>query len=181
MLSPIDGRVSNKQVTVGNFVNGGAGPVTTVLTTIQSVSPMYCYVDVDEHSVLKYQKLAADGKLASARGGKVPCFVQIGNETDFPHDGVIDFVDNQVDAATGTQQVRGILDNKDGVLTPGFFARMRIPGTGRYQTLLVPDTAIGYDQDERSMLIVDADNKVIPRQVKVGAALSYLRLPSFPG
>src|SRR5208282_88856 len=104
VTSPIDGRVSYKVVTVGNLVNGGAGQAT-LLTTVQSVNPVYCYVDVDEHSVLKYQKLAQERKLTSARGGKVPCYVQLSNETGFPHEGIIDFVDNHVDPTTGTQRV----------------------------------------------------------------------------
>ena len=103
VLSPIDGRVSNKLVTAGNLVNGGAGQAT-LLTTVQSVSPMYCYFDVDEHSVLKYQKLAMERKLSSVRDGKVPCYLALGDEADFPHQGTIDFEDNHVDPTTGTQQ-----------------------------------------------------------------------------
>jgi membrane fusion protein, multidrug efflux system len=174
VLSPIDGRVSNKLVTVGNLVNGGAGQAT-LLTTVQSVTPMYCYVDVDEHSVLKYQKLAAEGKRVSAREGRVPCYVQLGNETGFPHVGYIDFVDNHVDPTTGTLRARGILDNKSGLLTPGFFARLCIPGSGRYQTLLIPDTAIGNDQNERTVLVVDSNNKVGVRVVQLGALFGQLR------
>ena len=127
VLSPIDGRVSSKLVTVGNLVNGGAGQVT-LLTTVQSVSPMYCYVDIDENSVLKYQKLTAEGKLQSMYKGKLPCYLELADETGFPHDGYIDFVDNHIDAGTGTQRVRGVLDNKSGMLIPGLFARMRVPG-----------------------------------------------------
>ena len=156
VLSPIDGRVSDKQVTVGNLVNGGAGQAT-LLTTVQSVTPMYCYVDVDEHSVLKYQKLAEERKLSSARDGKVPCYAQLGNETTFPHEGFIDFVDNHVDPTTGTQRVRGVFPNKSGMLTPGFFARLSVPGSGRYLATLIPDTAIGNDQSEKNVLVVDKD------------------------
>jgi membrane fusion protein, multidrug efflux system len=174
VLSPIDGRVSNKRVTVGNLVNGGAGQAT-LLTTIQSVTPMYCYVDVDENSVLKYQKLTAEGKLTNTRGGKVPCYLELGNETGFPHEGIIDFVDNHIDVTTGTQRIRGVLENKSGEFTPGFFTRLRIPGSGRYQALLVPDTAIGNDQDQRTMLVVDKDNKVGVRVVQVGALFGTLR------
>ena len=87
VLSPIDGRVSYKKVTVGNLVNGGAGQAA-LLTTVESVSPVFCYVDVDENSVLKYQKLAEERKLLSARDGKVPCYVELGNEAGFPHQGV---------------------------------------------------------------------------------------------
>jgi membrane fusion protein, multidrug efflux system len=172
--SPIDGRVSDKLVTVGNLVNGGAGQAT-LLTTVQSVTPVYCYVDVDEHSVLKYQKLAEQRKLSSVRDGKVPCYVQLGNETGFPHQGTIDFEDNHVDPTTGTQHVRGVFENKSGLLTPGFFARLSVPGSGRYQAILVPDTAIGNDQSEKNLMVVDKDNKVVARPVEVGALFGKLR------
>jgi RND family efflux transporter MFP subunit len=174
VLSPIDGRVSYKLVTVGNLVNGGAGQAT-LLTTVQSVSPVYCYVDVDEHSVLRYQKLAAARTLGSARDAKVPCYVQLGNETGFPHRGFIDFLDNHVDPTTGTMRMRGVLKNDSGSLIPGLFARLSVPGSGRYHTLLVPDTAIGNDQSERNVLVVDKDNKVAVRPVKLGALFGELR------
>ena len=136
VTSPIDGRVSNKLVTVGNLVNGGAGQAT-LLTTIQSVTPIYCYVDVDEHSVLKYQKLSVEKKRVSARDSQIPCFLELANETGFPHAGVVDFVDNHVDPSTGTIRARGVFPNANGQLTPGFFASMRssrqrpIQGTAR--------------------------------------------------
>jgi RND family efflux transporter MFP subunit len=174
VTSPIDGRVSNKLVTVGNFVNGGAGTATQ-LTTVQSVNQMYCYVDIDEHSFLKYQKLAAEKKRASIRDGRIPCFIQLANEVGFPHVGVVDLVDNHVDPTTGTLLVRGVLDNSSGLLTPGFFANMRIPGTGRYQALLIPDEAIGNDQDHRNVLVVNKDNIVEPHVVELGALFGNLR------
>ena len=175
VLSPIDGRVSYKMVTVGNLVNGGAGQAT-LLTTVQSVSPVYCYVDVDENSVLKYQKLAQERKLLSARDGKIPCYVQLGNETGFPHKGVIDFVDNHVDPTTGTMRMRAVLDNRSGTLTPGLFARLSVPGSGRYHAILVPDTAIGNDQSQHNVLVVDdKENKVSVRPVVLGALFGGLR------
>ncbi len=174
VLSPIDGRISNKRVTVGNLVNGGAG-LATELTTVQSVSPIYCYVDVDENSVLKYQQLAKERKLLSAREGKIPCYVQLANETGFPHKGVIDFVDNHVDTTTGTLRMRGIMENRSGTLTPGLFARMSVPGSGRYHALLVPDTAVGNDQDQRNVLVVDKENKIAVRPVTLGALFGGLR------
>ena len=174
VLSPIDGRVSDKMVTVGNLVNGGAGQAT-LLTTVHSVSPIYCYVDVDERSVLKYQKLAQERALLSARDGKVPCYVQLGNETGFPHKGVIDFVDNHVNSTTGTMRFRANLKNESGTLTPGLFARMSVPGSGRYRAVLVPDTAIGTDQNQRSVLVVDKENKVSVRPVTMGALFGELR------
>jgi RND family efflux transporter MFP subunit len=174
VLSPIDGRVSYKLVTVGNLVNGGAGQAT-LLTTVQSVSPIYCYVDVDEHSVLKYQKLATERALLSARDGKVPCYVQLASETGFPHKGVIDFLDNHVDPTTGTMRMRGVLENQAGTLIPGLFARLSVPGSGRYHAVLVPDTAIGNDQSQHTLLVVDKDNKVGVRPVVLGASFGELR------
>jgi membrane fusion protein, multidrug efflux system len=174
VLSPIDGRVSAKLVTVGNLVNGGAGQAT-LLTTVQTVTPIYCYVDVDERSVLKYQTLADERKLTSARDGKVPCYVQLGSEKGVTHAGVIDFVDNHVDPTTGTLRVRGILKDGSIMLIPGLFARMNVPGSGRYHAILVPDTAIGNDQSDRTLLVVDKDNKVAVRPVKLGALFGDLR------
>jgi RND family efflux transporter MFP subunit len=174
VLSPIDGRVSNKLVTVGNLVNGGAGQAT-LLTTVQSVSPVYCYVDVDEHSVLKYQELAEQRKLLSARDGKLPCYVGLGNEAGFPRQGVIDFMDNHVDPTTGTMRVRGVLQNKTGLLVPGLFARLKVPGSGRYPALLVPDVAVGNDQSQHNVLVVDKDGTVLVRPVTLGALFGGLR------
>ncbi len=106
---------------------------------------------------------------------RVPCFVQLGNETGFPHKGVIDFVDNHVDTTTGTQRIRGVLENESGALIPGFFARLTIPGSGRYHAVLVPDNAIGNDQSQRDLLVVDKDNKVVVRPVVLGALFGDLR------
>jgi RND family efflux transporter MFP subunit len=174
VTSPINGRVSNKLVTVGNLINGGAGQAT-LLTTVQSVDPMYCYVDVDENSVLKYQKLAVEKKRVSARDARIPCFVQLANETTFPHAGVVDFVDNHIDINTGTLKARGVLPNASGLLTPGFFASMRVPGSGRYQALLIPDVAIGSDQSERIVLVVNNDDVVEARPVVLGALFGPVR------
>jgi RND family efflux transporter MFP subunit len=176
VTSPIGGRVSYKNITVGNLVYGGTLALTpTLLTTVESVDPMYCYVDVDENSVLKYQKLAMERKRFSAREGRIPCFLQLGNETGFPHEGFVDFVDNHVDPSTGTLKARGVFPNPNGDLTPGFFASMRVPGSGRYKALLVPDSAILTDQDRRDVLVIGPDNTVQVRQVQLGALFGALR------
>jgi RND family efflux transporter MFP subunit len=174
VTSPIDGRVSNKLVTVGNLVNGGAGQAT-LLTTIESVDPIYCYVDVDERSVLKYEKLAAEKKRVSAREAKIPCYLEVADEDNFPHVGVVDFVDNHVDPTTGTLRARGVFPNANGELVPGFFAKIRVSGSGRYSTLLVPDSAVGSDQSERTLFVLNKDNVVAPRIVQVGALFGALR------
>src|SRR5438270_2929616 len=106
--SPIDGRVSDERITIGNLVQPGAGP-ENVLTTVVSVDPIYAKVDADENAVLKYVKLSEQGKRVSARTAKIPAFVELGNETDFPHEGIIDFVDNRLDPGTGTIRARVVL------------------------------------------------------------------------
>ena len=103
--SPIDGRVSDQRITVGNLVQPGAGP-DSLLTTVVSVDPIYAKIDADENAVLKYVKLSEEGKRVSARTAKIPAWIQLGNETDFPHKGTIDFVDNRLDPGTGTVRAR---------------------------------------------------------------------------
>jgi len=173
--APISGRVGKMNVTVGNLVNGGSGSDTTLLTTIVSIDPMYCYINVPESAALRYQKLALQEKQASVAGAKIPCFLELQGETDFSHQGLIDFVDNQVDTNTGTVQIRGVFANPSGLLTPGLFALMRIPASGQYQAVLIPDAAINTDQNERYLLIVGADNTVERRTVKLGALFGTLR------
>ena len=131
-------------ITEGNLVNGNQGQAT-LLTTIVSLDPIYCYFDADERAILKYQQLAREGKGANFRDGQMPCEVELANETGFPHKGVLDFVDNRVDPATGTLRVRGMFPNPgpDYVLQPGYFARVRVPGSAKYQALLIPDQAVG--------------------------------------
>ena len=174
VTAPISGRVGRINITAGNLVNGGAGQAST-LATIVSIDPIYCYVSVPERSFLKYQAYAAKDKQAGVREAKIPCFVKLENETTFPHEGFIDFIDNTLDAGTGTIQVRGVIPNSDGALTPGLFASMRITGSGPYQTLLVPDLAVGTEQNERFLLLVGADNVVTSRKVKLGLLFGNLR------
>jgi RND family efflux transporter MFP subunit len=174
VTAPIDGRISNKVVTPGNLVNGGAGQAT-LLTTVVSQDPIYCYINADEASVLKYAELAREGKRVSARYAKIPTFMSVASETGFPHEGVVDFVDNRIDPNTGTVRGRGVFPNSDGFLQPGMFARVRIPGSGRYTALLIPDVAVGADQNRRFVLVVNADDTVAMHPVKLGALFGDLR------
>jgi multidrug efflux system membrane fusion protein len=172
--APITGRVSRINVTVGNLVNGGSGQATA-LTTIVSIDPLYCYIDVPQATALHYQELALEEKQGNVAGAKVPCFLQLENETNFPRQGVIDFIDNQVDVNTGTVQIRCVIPNPTSVLTPGLFALTSIPATSRYRTLLIPDAAVNADQNERYLLIVGSDDVVEQRTVKLGAVFGTLR------
>ena len=119
--SPIDGRVSDARITLGNLVQPGRRP-ESVLTTVVSVDPIYARIDADENAVLKYVKLSEEGKRVSARTEKIAALIQLGNETGFPHEGVIDFVDNRLDPGTGTLRARVVLKNwNPSFITPGLF------------------------------------------------------------
>src|SRR5579864_3032868 len=172
--APITGRISRMNVTVGNLAHGGSGQMTA-LTTIVSIDPLYSYINVPDSPALRYQQLALKENKSSVAGANVACSLQLENETNFPHQGVIDFVDNQVDVNTGTQQIRCVFPNPTTIMTPGLFAVTRIPASDRYQALLIPDAAVNTDQDERYLLIVGANNIVQQRPVKLGALFGTLR------
>lgn len=176
ITSPIDGRIGRKLITEGNLVNGSQGQ-TTLLTTIVSMDPIYCYFDADERAVQKYQKLARD-KTGLLDDSKVPCEIELASETNFPHHGIIDFMDNRVDPSTGTLRVRGRFSNPgpDRVLQPGFFARARVPGSAKYSALLIPDLAVGTDQSQRFILVVNDKNVIEYRPVQLGPVVDGLRV-----
>ena len=169
--SPIDGRVSRYDVTIGNLVAND----TTVLTNIVSVDPIYAYADVDERTVLNYQKLEAEGKVKDARDSPVQVAVQVAGEPGFPHKGTIDFVDNQINAATGTLSIRGKFPNADGNLLPGMFVRMQLPVSGEMDALLITDRAVASDQGQK-FVYVFADGKVDQRPVALGPVVDGLRV-----
>jgi RND family efflux transporter MFP subunit len=172
--APITGLVSKINVTVGNLITGGVGN-GTALTTLVSVDPLYCYVPVPERTLLAYQVYARKNNQA-VREARIGCSIQLENETDFPHKGVIDFIDNSVDPDTGTIQMRGVFQNPDEFLTPGLFARMRIEGGGPYKALLVPDEAVGTDQNEQYLMVVDGTGTVQTRRVQLGRLFGDMRV-----
>jgi multidrug efflux system membrane fusion protein len=174
ITSPLTGRVSNERVTVGNLVT--AGGTDTVLTTVVSVDPFYVYIDADENSLLKYLKLREEGKRVSAVDGKIPAFIELANETGFPHEGYIDFVDNRLDPNTGTQRARGVFKTWNERLAPGFFVRMRIPGAGKYQAVLIDDKVISSQQGVRYVFVVKADNTIEHRNIETGAIFEGKRI-----
>jgi len=177
ITAPINGRISRKLITEGNLVNGTQGQ-NTLLSTIVSLDPIYCYFDADERSILKYQQLAREGKQESLRDGRAPCELELANESGFPHKGVLDFVDNRVDATTGTLRVRGVFANPgpDRILQAGFFARVRVPGSGKSQALLIPDQAVGTDQGQKFVFVVNDQDEVEYRTVRLGPFIDGLRV-----
>ena len=174
ITAPISGRIGRKMITEGNLVNGNQGQ-STLLARIVSLDPIYCYFDADETSVQKYQRLAREGKWEVQ--GQVPAELELASETDFPHKGFLDFVDNRVEAATGTLQLRGLFRNPgpERVLQPGFFARIRVPGSSKYPALLVPEQAIGTDQGQKIVYVVNAQDVAEYRSVKLGPAQEGFR------
>src|SRR5918996_2838616 len=173
--APISGRISRQLVTEGNLINGGTGN-STLLTTIVSLDPIYGYFDVDERSYLKYTHLWRNGTNAGSRNNKTPVYLGLANETGFPHQGHLDFIDNRLDPNTGTMTGRAIFPNTDLALIPGLFARTRLPGSSRYEALLIPDEAIGSDQTQRFVLVVNDHNTVEYRQVEPGPRIAGLRV-----
>lgn len=174
--APIAGRISNARITAGNLVTGGSTANATLLTTIVSVDPIYCYFDADEASVLRYRQLYREGKRHSAMFEPIPAEMELGNEQGFPHKGRIDFVDNQLNPATGTIRARGVFPNGDKLMSPGFFARVRIPGAGEYDAVLIRDNAIGSDQGRAFVLTVDDQDTAVYRAIKLGPIVDGLRV-----
>ncbi|MBL9170520.1 MAG: efflux RND transporter periplasmic adaptor subunit [Verrucomicrobiales bacterium] len=174
--APIAGRISDARVTAGNLVTGGSASSSTLLTTIVSLDRMYCYLDVDEASALRYRQLYREGKRASALFGPIPAEMGLGNEQGFPHQGTIDFVDNQLNPATGTIRVRAVFPNGDKLMAPGFFARVRMPGNGEYPALLIRDIAIGSDQGRAFVLALDDNDTATYRTIKPGPMVKGLRV-----
>src|SRR5262245_10998182 len=179
VTAPITGRASRAEITAGNLVVVGAsgGPL---LTTIVSLDPVWVYFDIDEPSLLRLREaeLRRTGRpltpenIASLQ---IPWQIGLGNETGFPHTGLIDFVDNRVDTTTGTIRVRAVLENKDGLFSPGFFVRVKLATSEPKPTVLVTERAIGTDQGRKYVLVVNDKNVVEYRQVQVGTLAEGLR------
>src|SRR5438270_353554 len=174
--SPIDGRVSDERITLGNLVQPGAGP-ESVLTTVASVDPIYAKVDADENAILKYVKLSEQGKRVSARTAKIPAWVELGNETDFPHEGYVDFVDNRLDPTTGTVRARVVLKNwNPNLITPGFFVRTRVAGATPYRAALIADNVISSQQGMKYAFVVKPDNTIERRTLETASTFEGKRI-----
>jgi RND family efflux transporter MFP subunit len=175
VTAPVSGRVSRYVVTVGNLIQSGDQNGGTLLTTIVSVDPMYVYFDMDERAVLRIRELIREGKAKSSRETEWPVALGLATEKGFPHRGTINFEDNQVNPKTGTLRVRGVFPNKDEALSPGFFARVRVPIGRAHRALLVSDRAIDTDQGQKVLYVVNEKNEVASRPVRLGALHHGLR------
>jgi RND family efflux transporter MFP subunit len=169
VTAPITGVVSRAEITAGNLVTGGQ----TLLTTVVSVDPIYVSFQGDEQGFLNFMNYARKGGEAEATH---PVFVGLANEEGYPHQGAIAFVDNEIDATTGTVRARGRLDNHDHQFTPGMFARVKLTGTKTFAALLINESAVGTDQGLKYVLRVGGDNSIEYRQVKLGPVVDGLRV-----
>jgi len=168
LRAPVDGRIGDRRVSPGNLVTGGTGGNTTLLAVIVSTDPIYFEFTFDEASYLRYQRMATTGSDIASRGGGVKVALKLIDEADFPHEGQMDFINNVIDASTGTIRGRAALANPKDLFTPGMFARVRVPGSPPYEGLLVPDAAIGTEQVRKFVLTVSADNTVVSKYVTLG-------------
>jgi multidrug efflux system membrane fusion protein len=168
VTAPISGRVSRAEITAGNLVTADTTPLTSVVST----DKVYAYFDADERVFLKYTQLARQGK----RGATTPVYLGLSNEDGNPHQGVMNFVDNQVNPKTGTIRGRAVFDNTDGQYTPGLYARLKLVGSGTYSAVLINDEAVGTDLGKKFVLVMDADNKTAYRSVELGPKIEGLRI-----
>jgi len=178
-VAPITGRISYKYVTAGNLIAGGSD-TGTLLTTINSVDPIYCYVNVDERSVLNYRRLLAEREKAAGRPiattrPMIECYMGLLGEEGAPHKGTVDFANNRLDVATGTLLIRAVFPNTDAFLTPGLFARLRVPASDPYNAVLIPEAAIGTQQSVRFVYVLQGDNTVKLTPVELGTLFGQLR------
>ena len=171
--APISGKIGRRLVTAGNFVQlQGNGGSATVLATIVSLHPIYCYFDVEESVFLKYR---SNAKAAQAKGDALICELGLVNETGFTHRGRIDFFDNQVNPQSGTIRLRAVFDNEDRALVPGMFANVRILADPPAPTLVVPDVAVQSDQGYKFVFVANRQDQVETRSIKTGRAHGPMR------
>jgi multidrug efflux system membrane fusion protein len=171
ITAPVSGRVSRAEITVGNVI--AAGATAPVLATVVSVSPVYVNFEIDESTYLRY---ASNGAVGNTGTDHIPVAVGLTNEEGYPRNGKIKSFDNKLDTGSGTIRVRAVLDNANGALTPGMYARVRTGGAAAADAVLIDDKAVGTDQDKKYVMVVGGDNKVIYRAIKLGPMVDGLRI-----
>jgi RND family efflux transporter MFP subunit len=173
--APIGGRISENFVSIGNVVSGGQAG-STLLTTIVAVDPIQFVFDASESDYLRYNRLNVSGERRSSRNAPNPVRIRLLDEPSFAHVGTMDFVDNRVDPATGTIRGRALVPNPGGFLTPGQFGRLQLLGSGQYEALLLPDSAILSDQSRRFVWALGKDDLPEQRVIEPGNLERGLRI-----
>lgn len=176
IAAPIDGRISRATISLGSWVSAGGTANATLLTLIVTQDPIHIYFDISENNYIKYKRLAERGALAGNDGAGAEVDVALPDESSFAHRGKLDFIDNRLDPGTATMRARAILPNKQQLFSPGMFARVRLAGTPKQPTVLLPDAAIGTDQASKFVLVVAEDGMVSRRVVKLGPLYQGLRV-----
>ncbi len=174
--APVAGRVSRKEMSVGNLVAGDAGGQPSLLTTIVSLDPIRFVFDMSEQEFLAYQRAVEAGKMKSARDPSVKVEARLPDEKDWTLQGRMDFVDNRVERSSGTIRARAVFPNAKGLVTPGQFGRLRIPGSEPHEVLLLPDAALMTDQAQKIVMTVKEDGTVVPAIVRTGPMIDGLRV-----
>jgi membrane fusion protein, multidrug efflux system len=171
--SPLSGRIGRKLVSDGNLVTADQ----TLLAVVVSTDPIYFNFDIDERSYIAYTRRVQAGEQQSGRAG-AGFDVKAGllDERDLPRTGRLEFLDNRIDPASGTMRARATFPNKDGLLTPGLFGRVRVPGSNPYKAVLIPDEAIASDQDRRFVWVVADDGSVAVRLIRPGPRIDGYRV-----
>lgn len=164
--APLAGQISRTQLDPGNLVKAD----DSILTTLVTLDPIFAYFEVDERTLLMMRRYVESGKIKTVDKDEpqVPVLMGLADEDGFPHSGMINFVDNRLDVATGTLQVRGVFDNPTHILSPGLFVRVRLPIGEPYQAILIDERALGTDQGQKFVYVVDRDNNAQYRRVEVG-------------
>jgi RND family efflux transporter MFP subunit len=175
IVAPVTGRIDRHYVSEGNLVSGGSAEAT-LLTTIVSLDPIYAYFETDERAYLKYSREKQPNGQSAARGGAAPVELALADESGFPHKGTMDFLENRMDTETATIRARALVPNPDLTLTPGLFARVRLQGGERYSAILVPEAAIGSDQSQKFVYIVNAKSEIEYRAVTLGPRVDGLQV-----
>jgi multidrug efflux system membrane fusion protein len=176
LRAPVAGRIGDRRVSPGNLVTGGTGGSTTMLAIIVSIDPIRLEFTFDEASLLRYERLARDGRTDVTGRGNVPVRLKLLDEQDFAHYGRMDFIDNVIDRSSGTIRGRAQFVNSDGLFTPGMFARVQVPGSAPYEALMVTDAAIGTEQARKFVYVVDQEGIARQRFVTLGQAVDDLRV-----
>jgi len=172
VVAPISGKVSRAIATKGNFVTAGQ----TVLTSIVSTNEMYAYFSADESTYLNYAELLKEDQQSGSKGNNALVYMALINDDGYPHKGYIDFIDNQIDPNTGTILGRAVFDNKNSLLLPGMFTRLRLTASKAYDAILIDDKSVGTDLNKKFVLVLDKNNTVQYRPVVLGEKIASLRI-----
>ena len=169
--APVAGKVSRAEITPGNIVEAGFN--APILTSVVSSDPIFVDFDIDENAFVNYMQ---KGSQENQAANKIPVLMGLATESDVSHQGFIESIDNEFNTTSGTIRARAVFPNPNGHLVPGLFARIKLGDALKTNALLITDRAVGTDQNKKFVFVVDKENKVVYREVKLGAVVDGLRI-----